>query len=452
MQRGFEWWAFWWVAFLAWSIFMVGTAAPAEGASWRDVKNKHDEVAATMGAGCRVWVEAYGTNNRSYRVWERCTTRGTNARASWGNIYEFPNAATTPTNKSSVGTMYSCNWSVSTSPMGLGQPYFGGGVHYDPGGSYPYEFNSGPASYGTIGRDCVGGSTGTMTSQPTTLRGLASYCPIGYGRDTVNCLAMDVLKGTYENTEDGTCQTFYTGLMDKQGKRNHSCGCIPRGYAGTVMINQEANVCQSVRVIGDPSYFPGGATVPGGAGSTDATDGAPRITGEPGTGGEGTEGGTGTTPTVPGTPGGGTEGQTGSSSVPVSGGGPGGAVVVSGTAAGNKVATSTKDELDDDAENTPLPPLPGEGEYDGSIESITPEEQDWPQLVRDFMANSIPLVAAIRGSGVQVSSELCQLDSSFMGQTISFDFCVFESILQTFGVFVVGIASLYSLLIITGRA
>ncbi len=94
--------------------------------------------------------------------------------------------------------------------------------------------------------------------------------------------------------------------------------------------------------------------------------------------------------------------------------------------------------------------LPDVNTYDPEIPDI-PERKDIYELISDFVSDS-PLMRWVEGARIDISAGSCTVAGTFMGQTVTLDFCWMGPYLNILGSIVLAFAHLYALYIVFGRA
>lgn len=459
-----------WAFVLLWLIWLCsGVASPAEGATWRDVLNSYKASQVSDSATRKTWVEEYGCTGAtcSYRVFNRDTSRGPGGYRSTEGRYYLPNAWTMPSACTVGWPPYTggnanppmvCDGSGATQAAVKGANYYGGGQAF--WGPNDCSVGGGSLYQRVYSYSCLGAPT--MTSN-NSLSGMSQYASVqecAYTRSVLSgapCEALDELVQDHQNVDPAGC---IINTIQRAGfgvTKIGECNCVPRGYVPTGERNA-VGACYFAQITGDPGVVGTGGNK--GNGGT-STGGTPCVAGEPGCtapadpGG----GGGGEVPVVP--PGGGGTG----SSVPVSGLGPGGSVPVTGTGGGAVVVTGTggggsvtvggtgagggvKTDINEEAKEDAGASVPAAPVYGPFTDADKPVEQDWGDLITDFIANN-PVSTALRGMGtVTTENAACSFTSPIFGQDITFSMCGLESALLVLGTCILAIATLYSVWII----
>jgi hypothetical protein len=179
------------------ATFLLFLATPTQAANWGGVLDAVQVCQAKAASGCTCWVNQ--PQPRQYQVVERCSSRGWNGTKSYETGYLFPSAHFGGSTCST--SVYACDATQNAVPLSSGMTYYGGGTAYTGSDPWPCivgsSWNYGDATQWTRTLDCLGSSQYSQWSAFTSLRGTASYCPIGAGvYSNVNCTPMDVVKAT----------------------------------------------------------------------------------------------------------------------------------------------------------------------------------------------------------------------------------------------------------------
>jgi hypothetical protein len=397
---------------------------------WDQVNDRLVHDMATVGSGCKVWLETYGTNQ--YRSWSRC---GVNSTASGIHVinyylghklklvYSNCNSGT-PMQVVLNGDGSLTVTSVTCPPTGGSFINYGQAVTVDASGVLSWSGTDGYHNDYTT--NCVGGTTGTPTVDAPLGSGKwwSWWGPLVQDSSTANntlsatCTAADTLLVDF-GTVTPSCTADYNYSTITQGRETvvGSCTCLPLGYGITDYV--APNACSLKRITGDPARpaapppsFSNNVVRLNGTtfSSTDLPNETyypnqiPVVGSDPNGGLAPGSGGTGTAGTY--TPGSGVGGESG------------GVVASGGSGSGGSGGTEVCPEHQDcSGEGTPdngfipaapvfdqtLPDAPSEADY----------PQDWPNLLSTWWADS-PFQRAVTGSTITASGS-CTVAATVTG-------------------------------------
>lgn len=450
----------------AWALDLHSALAqvdtPSQG-QWRWIQalDKITKDQQTVGAGCFVWIEEYartGTSPNvvaSYREYKRCGVSNTFS-GNTAKIYNFPNAATVPTDtggttRTACFPTYSATQYSYTSGLGSTVTTTGGSSRVS--GQFAYfGFNMAPTS-STV--DCNNLSLATvetkkMTCGGTAATGSVAAAPLspstpawnntdvwlyewtaGSNGAQATCTGGDTLMYDFGPiAQDCTATMVVRGNFNGYSAYAADCSCIPLGHVITSVTLP--NTCNFAYGAGRPEVFLNhtdtlGATRTTAGQSFTNSDLNKFTSGESGIPVAGTDPNGGFAPGKidPGAgqggwiPGMGPTGPTNTSDVSP-GHGPGGTGSGSG---GTCASTNCNDDGTPDSGS-----VPGTPSFDSTVDS--PDEESWTDLITSFVSSS-PVIAAITGSGIDASGGSCSLSTTVMGATVDLGFCDIPSSLFT---------------------